>query len=78
MVDNLLHINLSKCSYIHFRPHMNKNERLTCARTRKFGSEPVLKIGDHKLKKVDKVKFLGVIIDDKLNWEAQIDNIVTM
>ena len=77
MCANQLHINLSKCSYMHFRPYHNKTERLTCARTREYGKEPVLKILDHKLKKVDKVKFLGVIIDDQLNWEAQVDHLVT-
>ena len=77
MFANQLHINLAKCSYMHFRPYHNKTERLTCARTREYGKEPVLKILDHKLKKVDKVKFLGVIIDDQLNWEAQVDHLVT-
>ena len=71
--QNLLHINLDKSVYMHFRPNFNISERLTCARTRAFGSELVLKIAGHKLKKVDKIKFLGVIIDDKLNWEAHIE-----
>ena len=26
-------------------------------------------------KKVDKVKFLGIIIDDKLNWEPHVDHL---
>ena len=69
MFQNLLHINLDKSVYMHFRPNLNISERLTCARSRPYGSEPVLKIAGHKLKKVNKVKFLGVIIDDKLNWK---------
>ena len=73
MFQNLLHINLDKSVYMHFRPNFNISERLTCARTRALGSEPVLKIAGHKLKKVDKIKFLGVIIDDKLNREAHIE-----
>ena len=32
-----------------------------------------MSIGNQKLKKLDKVKFLGVIIDDNLNWEPHID-----
>ena len=48
---------------------------MTCARTRQYGTENVLKIADYKLKKVDRVKFLGVIIDDKLNWEPQIEHL---
>ena len=75
MNENLLHINLDKSVYMYFRPCLNVSERLTCARARQYGSENVLKIGEHKLQKVDKVKFLGVIIDDKLNWEPQIENL---
>ena len=51
--------------HMHFRPNLNASERLTCAKVRKNGSENILKIGNKKLKKVDKVKFLGVIIDNK-------------
>ena len=75
MFQNLLHINLDKSVYMHFRPNFNISERRTCARFRPYGSEPVLKIAGHKLIKVDKVKFLGVIIDDKLNWEAHIEHL---
>ena len=75
MFENLLHINLNKSVYMHFRPNLNASERLTCARTRQYGSENILKIADYKLKKVDKVKFLGVIIDDKLNWEPHIEHL---
>ena len=60
---------------MYFRPRHYNEERQTCARARTFGSEFILKLCGKKLKKVDKVKFLGVIIDDKLNWEAQIDHI---
>ena len=60
MVANELHINLSKCSYMHFRPQHSNIERLTCARTREYGTEPVLKLCNKKLKKVDKVKFRGI------------------
>ena len=78
MTENQLHINLTKSAYMYFRPHLNKDERQTCSRTRAFGEEPTLKIADHKLKKVDKIKFLGVIIDDKLNWGAHIDNLANV
>ena len=75
MLKNQLHINMSKSVYMHFRPNFNKAERLTCARAREYGTESMLKIFNHKLKKVDKVKFLGVIIDEKLNWEPQIEHL---
>ena len=34
-----------------------------------------MKIDNQKLKKVDKVKFLGIIVDDKLNWEPHIEHL---
>ena len=70
MNSNQLHINLTKSLYMHFKPHLNQTERQTCARTR---IEKSLKLANFKLKKVTKLKFLGVMIDDKLSWEAQID-----
>ena len=75
MSKNKLHVNMSKSVYMHFRPNYNKVERLSCARTREYSTINSLKIIDHKLKKVDKVKFLGVIIDDKLSWEPQIEHL---
>ena len=70
MYSNQLHINLTKSVYIHFRPHLNHSERETCARARVPRS---LKIGNHNLKLVTQVKFLGVIIDESLSWEHHID-----
>ena len=70
MLKNLLRINMSKSVFMHFRPNLNITDRITCARVR----ENVLKLGNKKLKKVDKVKFLGVIIDDKFNWEPHIQH----
>ena len=66
---------MGKSVHIHFRPNLNSNERLNCARVCEYGNENVIKIGNQKLKKVDKVKFLGIIIDDKLNWEPHIDHL---
>ena len=60
---------------MHFRPNLNNQERLTCARTREFGSENCITIAGLKIKKVDKVKFLGIIIDDNLNWEPHIQHL---
>ena len=76
MIINQLHINMEKSVHMHFRPSLNSQERLTCARIREYGSENVLKLGNEKLKKVDKVKFLGVIIDENLNWEEQVDHMI--
>ena len=55
MALNLLHINLDKSVYMHFRPCYNASERLACTRTRQYGSESIIRIAEYKLKKVDKV-----------------------
>ena len=52
--------------HMHFRTNLNANERLTCARVCEYGNENVINIGNQKHKKVDKVKFLGIMIDEKL------------
>ena len=75
MVTNQLHVNMDKSVYMHFRPSLNNEERLTCARARAYGSDSYLKIANKKLKKVDKVKFLGIIIDEQLNWEPHIQHL---
>ena len=78
MTLNLLHINVDKSVYMHFRPNYNTKERLTCSRTRPYGTESRVKIAEHKLKKVDKVRFLGIIINDKLTWESHIEYLVVV
>ena len=74
MVSNQLHINLGKCTYMHFKPFLNKVDRLTSARTNTYQHHitNTIKVMGNRIKKVDKVRFLGVIIDDKLNWEPHI------
>ena len=76
MALNLLHTNLDKSVYMHFRPCYNASERLTCARTGPYGSENIKRIAEYELKKVDKVRFLGITIADKLNWESHIEDLV--
>ena len=70
MKCNLLHINMSKCSFIHFQPKFDSDE--TCARVRPYASEndksKSIFINGVKISKVSSTKFLGVIIDEKLNW----------
>ena len=73
MISNQLHINVGKCSYMHFHPRLNNEQRLTCARVRCYNRNLSLNLNGIKLNKVDKVRFLGVIIDDKLTWEPHIE-----
>ena len=74
MISNQLHINLSKCMYIHFKPKINNQERQSCARAKTHASHTKfsLTIGETKLKKVASAKFLGVIIDENLTWDEHI------
>ena len=65
---------LSKYVFMFFRPSLNITEILTCTRVNDYGRENVLKIGNKEMKKVDKVKFLGIIIDNNLNWEPRIQH----
>ena len=78
MKSNLLHINLSKCCYIHFEPPQcyRARTRGTCARTRPYRRKadcPTIKICGQVIKEVTSTKFLGVIIDNKLSWIPHID-----
>ena len=79
MLSNQLHINLSKCTYMHFRPDLNNEERQISARTlpHTYHLKHKLFIRGVKIKKVDKVRFLGDIIDDKLKWDAHISHLET-
>ena len=56
---------------MHFRP----TRYFSCARIREYGSEKFVKLAEQALTRVDKVKFLGVMIDDKLTWEPQIEHL---
>ena len=71
---NLLHINMSKCCYMHFEPNVEYDD--TCARVRPFADEndrsKAIFIDSTKIVKVSSTKFLGVIIDDKITWVPHI------
>ena len=65
MILNKLHINMTKCCYIHFKPSRYKED------DSKFN----LFINNFPIKKTDQTKFLGVIIDEKLSWEPHTVNL---
>ena len=67
MILNKLHINMSKCCYIHFKPKACTSQ-VTSA-------ELKLQIDDFTIKRTKQTKFLGVIIDEKLSWEPHIINL---
>jgi hypothetical protein len=64
MVANKLHINQSKCCYVEFRG----STKFNAENTENFS----LSINGNEINKVSEAKFLGVIIDENLNWNSHI------
>ena len=73
LLSNQLHINISKSVFMHFKPNIGYEARKTSARTRPFGQDYTININGIKIRKVHKVRFLGVIIDEQLNWDEHIE-----
>ena len=63
MVLNKLHINMTKCCYIHFKPKSFTSD---------VDLSLELKIHDFPIKRVSNTKFLGVLIDEQLSWEPHV------
>ena len=70
MLSNSLHINLDKCCYMHFVSPFNKTQKQPDTKT-----EDKIEIDGYEIKEVQKVKFLGVIIDNKLSWHEHISHL---
>ena len=66
MLSNLLHINTGKCYFMYFRP--NLYSRSICSRTEPYDREAKLFLSGVQVKQVPTIKFLGVTIDENLNW----------
>lgn len=64
---NRLSLNVKKTNFILFG---NKSKKLGC---KDINFEPTLKVNDEKLMRVTETKFLGVIVDQNLNWRSHID-----
>ena len=71
--DNQLHINIDKTCFMYFRHELSNEERMECSRSRPFENTYSLYIAKEKIRKVSHVKFLGVVIDDSLNWTAHLE-----
>ena len=48
---------------------------MECSRAKSYSDRLTLSINGLKIKQVDKVRFLGVIIDEKLTWDVQIKHL---
>ena len=66
MLLNRLHINMSKCCFIDFKP---------CEDGEPENDKYTIKIGNLKIKHVKETKFLGVTMDENLNWNAHLKNL---
>jgi len=73
MASNLLHINLTKCFYMYFKP--NLHSRNTCVRTEGYSADHCIRLNGQKVKQVSAIKFLGVVIDENLTWLPQIEGL---
>ena len=66
---NLLHINIKKCCYMHFKPRVRNHD---------IPDDSLkLLLGQNIVKCVSETKFLGVHIDDKLSWQPHINYLNT-
>ena len=75
MNSNQLHVNVGKCAHMYFQPKLGQQESMSAARTRPISVIPSLHLNGRKIPQVRKIKFLGVIIDDKLSWLDHIEHI---
>jgi hypothetical protein len=77
MLCNKLHINKKKCCYMYFSPSRNKNNTDIILDNNTDDVGESLLLNNYKIKQVSETKFLGVTIDDRLNWGPHIKNLVT-
>ena len=69
MKCNLLHINTKKCCYMYFNPSKREHESVVDCELENLN----IAIDGSVIVRVKTTKFLGVIIDDKLNWKPHIE-----
>ena len=51
------------------------NKTTSCATDNDHDINPPIMIGSTEIKRVSKIKFLGVLIDEKLSWEAHVKSL---
>ena len=78
MKCNLLHINMKKCCYMHFEPSSDTSG--VCSRSLPFvgnsDESKAIYINNVMIKEVSEVKFLGIILDNQLNWLPHVKYLV--
>ena len=79
MKCNLLHINMKKCCYMHFEPSSTDTSGV-CSRSLPFvgnsDESKAIYINNVMIKEVSEVKFLGIILDNQLNWLPHVKYLV--
>lgn len=64
------------CNVNHFTLNEGKTELMTFSLNKCLDQSPYVPINGRSIQQVDQVKFLGIIIDSKLNWEPYTDSIL--
>ena len=67
LLANKLTLNMDKTEYMI----AGSRQRIS-----KIENDPVIRLGNNKIKRVKETKTLGVIIDDQLKWNTHVDNVV--
>ena len=68
MHANKLHINMKKCCYMHFKPKISTSNGGQENNYNNNNQHTRIRINDYEIDEVEETKFLGVTIDNKLNW----------
>lgn len=64
LLQNKLKLHLDKTVYMTLQQRNSEQQNIT------------VQINNTKLKKLQKTKYLGLIVDDKLNWDSHIEHII--
>ena len=75
MKSNLLHINLEKCCYMHFKPKKCNKEMESEDYSDNNGTSDNLNINGYIIPEVESTRYLGITIDNKLNWIPHIETL---
>ena len=67
---NKLHMNLEKWCFMCFT-----NTSINDVNDNENDNTPPIMIGPTEIKRVPGIKFLGVVIDEKLSWDAHIKSL---
>ena len=67
---NKLHVNLEKSCFMYFTKTSSNDEN-----DNENDNIPPIMIGATEIKRVSEIKFLGVVIDEKLSWDAHVKSL---